>query len=279
MPDKKGNQERRALDAFLTSEKLKFVLPASSAAEVQQTIGQYPFGRSSPPDFRVQVGDESLGIEVLQAMLENRDQSFQRRTHAQASDASKLEADLRLALPDCTGWTVLLSGLPPRRQLAGFRNALIEELRLLCTQDREEHSKRVFPHHPYSQHAHVVFHREERGRPIQVQYGFTTGVDYAPLVANVVRHLQTLDSVADQFTDLVMLIHDVEGLIGSDLDEFSTPLSQELENRPSGCSSSFPRLRGVYVVHEAPFWSTVPPPPGVERAWPRLDVLRGKGGR
>lgn len=113
-----------------------------------------------------------------------------------------------------------------------------------------------------------MFTKESPQTKLHLVYGFTTGVDYGPIIDNVLRHLQTFGAVADQFSDLILLVHDVEGLIGTDLREFALLLDQRLGEYGSAVHSSLSRLRGVFVVHEAPYWSTVPPPPRVERAWP-----------
>lgn len=265
MAEDTGRQERHVLYAFLASEWREALLGFSLTDVV---VEQHPMGKSSPPDFCLRSGEHRVAAEVLRAMQEDSQRTSRKHEVAQSKDLPRVEQEVRKALPDCEGWCVHIASFPPRKQHKEFVASLVEELGQLCAGRDVAEDPRQYPKSLLLREHGVVFMREARNRRLHLVYNFSTGVDYGPVVDNVLRHLQTFDAVARKFSDLILLVHDCEGLIGTDLKEFAFLLDRRLGECATACPSSFDRLRGILVVHESPFWSTVPLPPLVELAWP-----------
>jgi hypothetical protein len=87
--------------------------------------------------------------------------------------------------------------------------------------------------------------------------------EHMKIISNVRKHLKTFNEVAEQFTNLILLIHDIDGLIIEDLAEFAPKLDQEIAQLDKICPKAISILLGIYAVR-----TTGPRPPPVARVWP-----------
>ena len=259
-------QEWQALDIFMASALFQAIRQAEKG---KLEVEHHPNGESQPPDFLVRLGRSRLAVEVIRAMLEDRDRQFQTRTHAEERDASKLESDLQNEIPDCTGVVVHLSGIRGGRYYEDFKRRLKKAL----TDSLDDLRKGESPQCPWKDPVlkgclvRFEFDPEMSGKPLRVRYGFTVRADYEPVVGNILRHLKSFNQVAVDFTCLIVLLHDVEGLIGNDVDDFYQLLHPQLtcaranEEYVYACE----RLQGIYVVRERDG-----PSDFVAQVWPRV---------
>ena len=259
-------QERQALDIFMASAPFQTIRQAEGE---RLEITHHPNGENQPPDFLVLLGQSRLAVEVIRAMLEDRDRQFQTRMHAEERDASRLESDLRNEIPDCSGIVVHLSGIRGGRYYEDFKRRLKKAL----TDSLDDLRKGESPQCPWEDPVledylvRFEFDPEMSGKPLCVRYGFTVRADYEPVVGNILRHLKSFNQVAADFTCLIVLLHDVEGLIGNDVDDFYQLLHPQLtcaranEEYVYACE----RLQGIYVVREQ-----YGPSHFVAQVWPRV---------
>jgi hypothetical protein len=266
MQREKELEQRRVLNLFLNNKTVISSLPINLTKFIVQ---EYPLGKYSAPDFCLSGEGYRVAIEIFQAV------GLESRIAAQWDDVKWLEQELRSRLPHSTGWSIHLSSLPSRkkkcRQLNAFLNALIRKLNKLSSESPVDASRSWYPKDLLLQKHRVVFYKDEHQQRLYIIFGYNMNINYEhmKIISNVRKHLKTFNEVAEQFTNLILLIHDIDGLIIEDLAEFAPKLDQEIAQLDKICPKAISILLGIYAVHDPVLVITTGPRlPSVARVWP-----------
>ncbi len=98
-----------------------------------------------------------------------------------------------------------------------------------------------------------VYFEKTDSDDIRIFWSFTEREKYDDICENIIKHVQKLNRVSDKFDGFVLLLHDVQGRIGStDIDDLKCLLDKSLKDVEIKKLESLEKLKrnGIFVVQD-----------------------------